>query len=337
MTPLRWIGAILVGGALCGAAAATARATETGGRVAMPTLSVIARAADGRWRVESLGRGVYLFRWSEGAYVSVFVVGANGVLATDPINRQAAAAYREAVHEVTPLPITEIVYSHDHRDHIVGADVLAPDAEVIAHRNTLAHIRYRQDPDIRPPTRLVDDGDVIEVGGRRVGVHYFGPNHSDSNLALSFDTDRGQLLMFVDTLEIGIVPYRTLPDTNLRGYLSTLRAAAALHPDLVLGGHSGPGPGVWIDNYLGYLEAMRRSCARAMAAPQTEPDPEPEPAGARAASSAESIIASGEAHTNRVVRAVMEELRPRYGSWLGFEAWAPLNIQAMMMFLTIGN
>jgi glyoxylase-like metal-dependent hydrolase (beta-lactamase superfamily II) len=331
MTWRRWLSGILLGGGLCAAAASatSARATEPPATATVRALPVVAHAADGSWRVENLGRGVYLFRWSEGAYVSVFVVGANGVLATDPINRRAAAAYREAVHEVTPLPITEIVYSHDHRDHIVGADVLAPDAEVIAHRNTLAHIRYRKDPDIRPPTRLVEDGEVIEVGGRRVGVHYFGPNHSDSNLALSFDTDRGQLLMFVDTLEIGIVPYRTLPDTNLRGYLSTLKAAAALHPDLVLGGHSGPGPGLWIDNYLGYLEAMQRSCARAMAAP--------DPAGTPPATSADTIIAAGEAHTNRVVRAVMDDLRPRYGAWLGFEPWAPLNIQAMMMFLTIGN
>jgi len=293
------------------------------------TLPTVARAEDGSWRVEALGKGVYLFRWSEGAYVSVFVVGERDVLATDPINRKAAAAYRQAVAEVTPLPITRIVYSHDHRDHIVGADVLAPRAEIIAHPNVLAHIRYRHDTDIRPPTRLVGDGDVVHVGSRTVRIHYFGPNHSNSNLALVFDTDHGTLLEFVDTLEIGIVPYRTLPDTNHRGYLATLAAVSRLHPDLVLGGHSGPGPGVWVDRYLAYLSDMEASCGRAMSAPANASTDVP--------TSVDAIIDEGESHTAKVIRAVMNDLRPRYGSWAGFEAWAPLNIQAMMDYLTIGN
>ena len=194
---LSWLGVTLALACLWGSPIEAGDASEED-----PT---VARADDGSWRVESLGKGVYLFRWSEGAYVSVFVVGERDVLATDPINRRAAAAYRQAVARITPLPITRIVYSHDHRDHIVGADVLAPHAEIIAHHNVLAHIRYRHDIDIREPTRLVGDGDVVHVGSRTVEVHYFGPNHSDSNLALVFETDRGTLLEFVDTLEIGIV------------------------------------------------------------------------------------------------------------------------------------
>ena len=124
-------------------------------------------------------------------------------------------------------------------------------------------------------------------------------------------------------------PYRTLPDTNLRGYLATLASVSALHPDRVLGGHSGPGPGVWADNYLAYVTDMQASCARAMKSPTQSSEAIP--------TTVDAIIESGEVNTAGVIRSVMNDLRPRYGSWSGFEAWAPLNIQAMMNFLIIGN
>ncbi|MBT6959815.1 MAG: MBL fold metallo-hydrolase, partial [Rhodospirillaceae bacterium] len=154
----------------------------------------VARSDDNSWSVEDVGEGVYLFRWWPGFYVSPFVVGDDAVLAVDPVSRDVASLYRAAIASVTDAPITKIVYSHDHRDHIVGADVLSPDAEIYAHPGTLASLERRGDPDIPKPDVLVDNGDSINISGRTVGVHYFGPNHGDSNIALSFETGLGSML-----------------------------------------------------------------------------------------------------------------------------------------------
>ena len=284
------------------------------------------RSPDDVWSVESLGDDVYLFRWWPGFYVSLFVVGDDGVLAVDPINRDVAPLYRAAIARVTDKPVTKIVYSHDHRDHIVGADVLAPDAEILAHRLTLERIRDRGDKDIPLPTRLVDDGDRIELGGHVIDVHYFGFNHGMSNIALTLDTGIGRLLVFVDTLEIGIVPYRTLPDTNIGGYIKTLSAAAKLDVEWALGGHSGPGPAIWVSNFLHYFEDMREAAISASAeVPRATTQ------------SVVDVISTGEEHTNKVVQRVVDQMRPKYGDWRGFEAWAPLNTQAMLMHLATGN
>lgn len=284
------------------------------------------QSPDNIWSVESLGEDVYLFRWWPGFYVSLFVVGDDGVLAVDPINRDVARLYRAAIARVTDKPITTIVYSHDHRDHIVGADVLSREAEIVAHPLTLQRIEDRGDTDIPLPTILVDDGDQIELGPHVIDVHYFGFNHGMSNIALSLDTGIGRLLVFVDTLEIGIVPYRTLPDTNIGGYLKSLTAAATLDVEWVLGGHSGPGPALWIDNFLHYFEDMRAATIRASAqVPQATTQ------------SVADVIAVGEERTDRIVKRVVDELRPKYGDWRGFEAWAPLNTQAMLMHLATGN
>jgi len=286
----------------------------------------VARSDDNSWSVEDVGEGVYLFRWWPGFYVSPFVVGDDAVLAVDPVSRDVASLYRAAIASVTDAPITKIVYSHDHRDHIVGADVLSPDAEIYAHPGTLASLERRGDPDIPKPDVLVDNGDSINISGRTVGVHYFGPNHGDSNIALSFETGLGSMLVFVDTLEIGIVPYRTLPDTNVQGYIASLRGAAALDVDWVLGGHSGPGPGVWIDNYLNYFLDMERALIKAEAE-TVEPPSE----------SVEDVIAQGERYTDAVIARAIDELRPTYGHWRGFEAWAPLNAQTVRMYIITGN
>ena len=286
----------------------------------------VARAADDSWSVEALGRGVYLFRWWPGFYVSPFLVGEDAVLVVDPINRGAAALYREAIAAVTDLPVTKIVYSHDHRDHIVGADVLAPEAEIFAHPGTLATLKWRGDEDVPLPTQLVEDGDRIAVGSAAVSVHYFGPNHGRSNIALGFDTGRGRLLAWVDTLEVGIVPYRSLPDTNIHGYLASLRGAAALDVDWVLGGHSGPGPAIWIDNYLSYFLDLQRALT---AAAQTVPPP--------LATDVDEVVVAIETHSDAVIAAAVEALRPRYGAWSGFDAWAPMNAQTVWMAMNIGG
>ncbi len=284
------------------------------------------RSADDLVSVEDLGNGVHLFRLHSDFYISPFLVGDDAVIAVDPINRDAAALYREAVAAVTDKPITKIVYSHDHRDHIDGADVLSANAEIYAHPGTLKTLKRRSDSDIPLPDDLVDNGDTVEIDGGTIGIHYFGPNHGDSNIALSFETGIGKMLVFVDTLEVGIVPYRTLPDTNVQGYIASLKAASTLDMDWVVGGHTGPGPAVWIENYLNYFLDMEAALIRAEAE-ITEPPSE----------TVEDVISQGEAHIATVISMAVDALRPKYGHWQAFEDWAPLNAEAVRAYIIVGN
>lgn len=284
------------------------------------------RSDDGAVFVLDLGKGVHLFHYQPEFYVSAFVIGDNEVIAADPVNRNVAQLYREAVAAITDKPITKIIYSHDHRDHIVGADVLSPEAEIYAHPGTRTAIMERGGIDIPLPTKLVEDGDQVKVRGAKVGIHYFGPNHGDSNIAMSFDAGIGSVLVWVDTLEVGIVPYRTLPDTNVRGYFSSLRRAAELEVDWVVGGHSGPGRGIWIENYLNYFQDMEAALRKA----QTEIPPP-------AFDDVDQVFAQGEVYIAAVIAAAVDEMRPKYGEWLGFEEWAPLNAEAVRAYIIVGN
>ena len=63
------------------------------------------------------------FFFGGGFYTTTFYVGDRGVLVFDPPQGQGANL-ASAIAEVTSLPVTAIVYSHNHADHMAGAEHL---------------------------------------------------------------------------------------------------------------------------------------------------------------------------------------------------------------------
>jgi len=278
------------------------------------------------WTVRDLGAGTHLFYWTKGFYLSPFLVTTAGVVAVDPVNQEVARVYREAIAAVTDQPIRTIVYSHDHRDHIVGASELAPGAEIVAHPLTRDRILARGDRDIALPTRLVDDGDELLFGEQRILIRYFGPSHSDSNLVLLLPTGDGRLAVVNDIIEPGIVPYRNLPDTDLRGLMHTLEELEKLDFAWLIGGHSGPGEKKWVGLYISYLTDLIAATSEAYRA-----------GGGQAALPGEDGIAMTERVRLEACDAAAARLRGKYGEWRGFEAWAPQTADRVLSYLITGN
>lgn len=280
------------------------------------------------WTVEALGKGVFLFRWNLGFYVSPFVVGRSGVTAFDPISETAAAEYRKAIATVTDLPVTRLVYSHDHRDHIVGGRALVGDrdCEVAAHEQTLRRVTRRNDLDVLRPTNIIGDGAVLSEGPTSIEVRDVGPNHSDSNLLFLLPTDAGRLLVWVDGVEPGVAPYRNLPDTDFAGYLHSLDVAAAFTVDTVLGGHTGPGDRQWIIDYREYLLRLLDATKQAY-----------ESSGGQTPREGEDGVEMTERVRSEVTAAAAAKVAPKFGHWRGFRQWAPQTSDRILSFLITGN
>ncbi|HEU0258217.1 MAG TPA: hypothetical protein VFR57_02210, partial [Burkholderiales bacterium] len=66
---------------------------------------------------------VYRFRHAN--HYSVFAVTPAGVIATDPINADAARWLEAEITQRFNQPVRYVVYSHDHADHIAGGEVFA--------------------------------------------------------------------------------------------------------------------------------------------------------------------------------------------------------------------
>src|SRR6478735_1626259 len=81
------------------------------------------------YRIQVLGSSLYMV--TDNAYQSMFMVYETGVVVVD-VPTPYASHIRQAIAEVTDKPITHLVYSHSHIDHIGGARGLGGHPIIIA-------------------------------------------------------------------------------------------------------------------------------------------------------------------------------------------------------------
>ena len=91
-----------------------------------------------------------LYRFQNNFHFSVFLVTPDGVIATDPINADAAKWLKDEIAKRFGKPIKYLIYSHDHRDHIAGGEVFADTATIVAHEKTRATIIGEKRPTAVP-------------------------------------------------------------------------------------------------------------------------------------------------------------------------------------------
>lgn len=103
---------------------ALATAAIQSSQTSAPTYAPILPAALGPpvsnvtgYRVESFGQGAYMV--TDGSYQSIFLVARNSVIVVDAPPTIGHNLFK-GIRTVTDLPISHVVYSHAHADHIGG-------------------------------------------------------------------------------------------------------------------------------------------------------------------------------------------------------------------------
>lgn len=108
--------------------------------------------------------------------VSMFVVGADGVLLADGQGSPAATQkLLDAIAKVTPKPVKWYVVGSDHGDHTAGNAVLPKDITYIVTPYS------RQQMKLQAPA-MVGDRQVINVGGIEVQALFLGRAHTGGDL-----------------------------------------------------------------------------------------------------------------------------------------------------------
>src|SRR5438045_5592675 len=155
--------------------------------------------------VQEIGGGVY---WvTDGLYNTMFIVSSAGVIAVDPLPN-LGARYLKAIREVTDKPITHVVYSHEHTDHIGAAYLFSKDAVYIAHEQTAQILARRQDPRRPVPNQTFSQSRTLDVGDQSLVLEYKGTNHEAGNRYMY--APRQKILMLVDVVYPGWMPYKPL-------------------------------------------------------------------------------------------------------------------------------
>ena len=183
--------------------------------------------------IEEINGGVY---WvTEGTYQLMVVVTDEGVVVADApptIGENILAA----IASVTDQPITHVIYSHSHKDHIGAASIFPADAEIIAHAATAAVLERAQDPGRPVPTVTFEDAFTLEIGGKRIELTYPGNNHEPGNIFIHVP-DEG-VIMFIDVIFPGWMPWRRLAlAQDVHGFIARSHEILELEWETLISGH----------------------------------------------------------------------------------------------------
>ena len=159
---------------------------------------------------------------TEGWYFALAVVHDDGVIVVDapPSIGPTFAGdnLMNAVGEITDKPITHVIYSHHHIDHIGAAKVYPDDVTIIAQEECAYYVETANDPQRPVPTETFKDTYTLEAGGQTLQLDYHGMIHCPGNIFIYAPNQK--ILMNVDVIFPGWVPFKSLAmATDLRGFL----------------------------------------------------------------------------------------------------------------------
>ena len=195
-----------------------------------------------------------LYRFRNAGHFSVFLVTPAGIVATDPIDADAARWLKTELTQRFNKTVKYLIYSHDHADHISGGEVFADTAVVIAHENAKAVILGERRPTAVPDITF-SDRLIIELGGKRVEALYLGKNHSDNSIVMRFPDEK--VLFAVDFIPVKSLPFRDFPDAYIEEWIESLRKVEALDFDILAPGHGGLGRKEDARMIRSYIEELR--------------------------------------------------------------------------------
>ena len=236
-----------------------------------------------------------IYRVRNANHYSVFAVTPAGVIATDPINADAARWLKAEIEQRFSQPVRYLVYSHDHADHIAGGQVFADTAIVVAHDRAKATILGERRPTAVPQVTF-SDRMTIELGGTVVELRYVGKNHSDNSIVMRFPRER--VLFAVDFIPVNSYAFRDFPDAYMPDWIESLERVEAMDFDVLAPGHGPLGTKANVTMFREYLQDLRTEVLR-------------------------------HAREGKSVDEMKQLITlPRYGAW-GPREWLPLNIEGM--------
>ena len=169
----RWIlfGAILSGGVVA--------ALVVGQRLEPPKLTV-----------ERLAHNLHVIKDQYDGNTLVFM-RAEGVVLVDTKSLRAGPLLLDEVRRLTDKPVTHILNTHHHFDHVGGNPSFAANVEVVAHEIAAGRMTSMEEfstPERRHglADRTFKDTLTLFAGLDTIDLHYFGPAHTDGDAFIVF-------------------------------------------------------------------------------------------------------------------------------------------------------
>src|SRR5688500_8837955 len=124
-----------------------------------------------------------------GGNTSVFVQ-ANGVTVVDTKNPGWGQPVLTKIRELTNKPVTTIINTHTHGDHVSGNVDFPATVDVGVQEKTAARMKsmpiFAKSSGVGLPKRTFGDTMTLGSGNDRIDLHYFGRGHTDGDAWVLF-------------------------------------------------------------------------------------------------------------------------------------------------------
>ena len=152
--------------------------------------------------VEKLRDNLYLMKGG-GGNSAVFIT-ANGVVVVDTKNPGWGQPLLDKIKSVTDKPVTMIINTHTHGDHVSGNVEFPATVDVVTHENTKANMEFMRIPSGITPApgtpanifkenggrgmakRTFKDKMTLGSGNDRIDLYYFGRGHTNGDAWVVF-------------------------------------------------------------------------------------------------------------------------------------------------------
>ena len=288
------------------------RKTAVASAAALAALAAPAAAAAPM--VKQLADNVYMM--SESHYVSLVVVGDDGVLITDPAFTARARSMKAAIAGITDKPVTRIVLSHEHYDHVGGTEVF-PEAQVICHAACEAVFDLDVGPQSPKEVHVTfTDSLRVDFRGPPVDLLYFGPADGFASIVMHLPEQR---VAFTADLYAhrSLTNGMWMDDDNylaIRRVLRELQKMDLLH---AVEGHSEDTSAAIVDENVEFVEDLFNLVSGEIGKAMQEGGP------AKVAASLE-----GWQHELKL---------PKYAHWKGYDEHLPVHVRRMALSIFHGG
>jgi glyoxylase-like metal-dependent hydrolase (beta-lactamase superfamily II) len=214
-----------------------------------------------------------------------FIVTSDGVVVIDALGAPVLAReLLQQIRRITPLPVTHVIVTHYHADHIYGLQEFRKiGARIVAHRGALEYMqsetaaarlvasRVELSPWVDASTTLVRPDEWIEgptervIGGVRLRLQPVGPAHTPEDLVVFLEKEG--VLFAGDIVFRGRIPFVGQADS--RQWIAALDVLLGMEPKVVVPGHGALSTTARADlqltrDYLGYLRETMGAAAQQM-------------------------------------------------------------------------
>jgi glyoxylase-like metal-dependent hydrolase (beta-lactamase superfamily II) len=139
--------------------------------------------------VDKIKDNLYVMKGGGGN--SAVLVGAAGVVVVDTKNPGWGQPLLDQIKKVTDKPITLVINTHTHPDHVSGQLEFPATIEVVTHENTKTNMEkladFKKPENAKAlPKRTFKDRLSLLSGKDQLDLYYFGPGHTNGDAWVAF-------------------------------------------------------------------------------------------------------------------------------------------------------